>query len=214
MLFSPSSSFWWCCLPPLGGVAFPLSFCWRGCFGWSHVPILLCVVVPLFGGLCFLVPPFWWYCSPPSSLGAAWPPPSGGVVFFPSLVWRCRSNYSKSNITHFKKERYVKVKWWWPFPSFFGVGAAFPLPSPSFGWWVCFLALQCGWWCLLPPLVVLSSSGVVVAFSLSRGGRCFLGCSYPSLVWCFFPSSSGWCCFENFLCGCPSPSGGAAVLPL
>ena len=50
-------------------------------------------------------------------------------------------------MTKLEKVMYLKVKWWWPLPSFLGVGAASPLVSLSF-WpllWVVALASS-RWW--------------------------------------------------------------------
>ena len=46
---------------------------------------------------------------------------------------------------HQHQVRNVEVTWWWPLPSFFGVGAAFPLLCPSF--WVA--SSSFGWLLLL-----------------------------------------------------------------
>ena len=48
-------------------------------------------------------------------------------------------------------------------------------------------------------VIALALLWVVVAFSLSHGGRCFLGCSCSSVLWCWFPLLVWvvWvCCFS------------------
>ena len=88
-----------------------------------------------------------------------------------------------------RKTKYVKAKW--PLPSFFGVGAAVPLRSPSFG--LCPLASSF-WWCCLPrpPLGVLHAPSAVWVLLFPPP---------PPLVVLSSSSSSGWLLLL-LRCGC------------
>ena len=113
-----------------------------------------------------------------SSAVFCWQPRSGQKSIT-VMSLHINNNYAKKRGIRKKPVRLVKGKWWLPLPSFFGVGAASPLPCPTCGgavfslpcWWCCFSLLLLLWWCCLPPPPLLV---VLLSPSPMRFGAAFL----------------------------------------